>query len=467
MQKTLGNSEKTPAKGGRDVYFREVKQTMILAGPVIGSQLGQMSMGFVDTVMVGRLGINELAGVALGNTIFFVLVIVSLGVVLAVSPMVSQAYGAKDKTSIERSVREGLRMGIALTIVPFILLWNIGPLLLYMGQVPETVALTSSYLRAIVWGFLPLLWFGAIRSLIEGVSRPLPVTLITFLGLLLNILANYVLMFGKWGFPALGLEGTGWASTIVYWIMFVSIAVYSRWSEEFREYRIFSRLGKIDVASFKEIFRVGWPIGVSHGVEAGLFSITALTMGLLGTVSLAAHQVAIQCAAYTFMVPMGIGIAASVRVGQATGKKDNVGAQRAGYVAMVLATVFMCCTAILFLVVPRSIIGLYIDTSLPSNTDVVELAVVLLGVAAVFQVFDGIQVAASGALRGLKDTRVPMIIGFVAYWVIGLSVGMSMAFWLEKGAVGLWWGLVLGLAAAAVMLTIRFKRFTKKSVLST
>ncbi|MFK7848648.1 MAG: MATE family efflux transporter [Rhodothermales bacterium] len=448
----------------RVLYFREVKQTLLLAGPVIASQLGQMSMGFVDTVMVGRLGIEELAGVALGNTIFFVMVIVTMGVIMAVSPMVSQAYGSNDVDAIERSVSEGLRMGLVLSVIPFLVLWNIGPLLVFMGQVPETVALTSGYLRAIAWGIFPFLWYGALRSLVEGVSRPLPVTVITFIALGLNILANYVLMFGKWGFPAMGLEGTGWASAFVYWMMFFAIVIYTRWSSEFNIYRIYSRLKKIDISSFKEIFRVGGPIGVSHGIEAGLFAITALTMGLLGTVSLAAHQVAIQCASYTFMVPMGVGIAASVRVGQFVGMKDRKSAKRAGNVSLMLATLFMCCAAILFLVVPRSIIGLYINTSLPENAEVVELAIVLLGVAAIFQVFDGIQVAALGALRGLKDTRVPMIICFISYWLIGLAVGMTLTFVFDKGAVGLWWGLVLGLGAAAVMLTWRFRHSTIQTV---
>ena len=448
----------------RQGYLKEVKQTLLLAGPVIGSQLGQMSMGFVDTVMVGRLGVEALAGVALGNTIFFVLVIVTMGVILAVSPMVSQAHGSEDEAAIEISVREGLRMGLVLSVIPFLILWNIKPLLLWMGQVPETVELTSSYLRAIAWGILPFLWFGAIRSLVEGVSRPLPVTLITFFALGLNALANYVLMFGKWGFPALGLEGTGWASSIVYWTMFIVIATYSRVSTVFRKYKIFSNLGKMDVPAFKEVFKVGWPIGISHGIEAGLFSITALTMGLLGTVSLAAHQVAIQCAAYTFMVPMGIGIAASVRVGQSVGMENHLGAQRAGYVAIMLSTIFMSFTAILFWVFPRFFIGLYIDTALAENLEVVKLATVLLSVAAIFQVFDGIQVAALGALRGLKDTRVPMIIGFISYWLIGLTVGMSLAFYFEKGAIGLWWGLVLGLAAAAVLLSLRFRHSTNRAV---
>ncbi len=447
-------------------YPSEIRHTVRLAAPVIASQLGLMSMGFVDTLMVGRLGVAALAGVALGNTIFFVLFIMAMGVVLAVSPMVSQAHGANDPEAIERSVKEGLHLGLALYVIPFLVMWNSEPLLLYVGQEPGTVVLTSGYLRAIAWGMLPFLWFVALRSLVEGVSRPLPVTMITIMGLGLNVLANYVLMFGKWGFPELGLVGTGWASTIVYWMMFVVIALYTRVSKEFRVYKIFAGMGRVDWQTFREMFRVGWPIGISHGVEAGLFSITALTMGVLGTVSLAAHQVAIQCAAYTFMVPMGIGIAASVRVGQAVGRRDLAGAQRAGYVALGLAMLFMCCTAVVFWLAPRFLVGLYLDTSLADNFEVVELAVVLLGIAAVFQVFDGVQVAALGALRGLKDTRVPMIIGFCSYWLVGLTVGMTLAFWLELGAIGLWWGLVLGLAAAAIMLAWRFVHNTNRSLVT-
>ena len=342
-----------------------------------------MSMGFVDTVMVGRLGVEPLAGVALGNTIFFVLAIITLGVVFAVGPLVSQAHGAGDEDAIGRSVREGLHVGLLLAIIPVIIMWNIEPMLLKMGQEPGTVALTGSYLHAILWGLLPFLWFGAFRSLVEGVSRPLPVTLITLMGLGLNVLANYVLMFGKWGFPELGLAGTGWASTIVYWAMFITIAAYAKFSPAFRKYNVFAGLMKVHVETIREVFRVGWPIGISHGIEAGLFAITSLTMGLIGTVALASHQVAIQCAAYTFMVPMGIGIAASVRVGQAVGMKDYKGAQRAGNVALYLSLAFMSFTAILFWVIPRQLIGLYLDISVPENAEVVALAISLLGVAAV------------------------------------------------------------------------------------
>ena len=442
----------------RTSVLREIKASLVLAGPVVASQLAQMSMGFVDTLMVGRLGTASLAGVALGNTVFFTTLLICLGVVIAVGPMVSQAYGAGEEEPISRSVRQGFWMALTLTVPAFLFLWNAGALLRAVGQEPETVALTERYLRAIVWGFLPALWFAALRSLAEGLSKPWPVTIIAFCGIGLNIAANAALMFGRWGFPALGLEGTGWASTMVFWTLFGALALYVQFRPGFRRYPIFARIGRPDPQYFRELFRIGWPIGVAYGIEAGFFTMTALLVGLFGTTTLAAHHIAIQCASFTFMVPLGIGVAGSVRVGQAAGRGDADGVQQAGWVAIGLAVTAMLAAATLFWTVPRSVVGLYLDTADPANADVVPLAVMLLGVAAVFQVFDGVQVAAAGALRGLKDTRVPMLIGFFSYWVVGLSAGYVLGFVLGWGATGLWWGLVIGLAMAAVLLSRRFHR---------
>ena len=444
------------------LFQKELKATLVLALPVIGAQLGQMSMGFVDTVMVGRLGPEALAGVALGNTLFFVTVFVCLGVIQAVGPMVSQAFGAGDEETISRTVRQGMWMALALTIPSFGFLWNADSLLIWMGQDPATVALTQGYLHAIVWGIFPFLVFGALRSFVEGVSKPLPVTIITFLALGLNILSNYVLMFGKWGFPALGLVGTGWATSIVYTFMALVMICFLQLSPLFSRYRVFSRLRRPDPRFFAEIFRIGWPIGASYGIEGGLFSITALLIGLISTVELAAHQIAIQCAAYTFMVPMGIGIASSVRVGQSVGRGMPQAARRAGFSGILLAFAFMTCTAVVFWIWPAQIVSLYLDVGDVANQEVVQISITLLGVAAVFQVFDGVQVASSGALRGLKDTRTPMLLAFFSYWGIGLVSGYLLGFYAGGNAVGLWWGLVLGLAAASVLLTLRFHRMTRR-----
>ena len=436
---------------------REIKATVVLATPVVATQVAQISMGFVDTVMVGHLSSDALAGIALGNSIFFTTVVVALGVVMAVGPMVSQAVGASDDEGVARSVRQGLWLAVALTIPCMIVVRNAGILLTWMGQDAGTVQLSQSYLRAISWGAFPFLGFVALRSFIEGVSRPRPATLISVAAVALNIGANYILMYGKAGFPALGLVGTGWASTLVFWFMLVALVGVTQASPTFSAYRVFSHLRRPDPHYLREIFRIGWPIGISYGVESGLFMVTALLMGLLGTVALAAHQVAIQCAAFTFMVPLGIGIATSVRVGQAVGRRDPSGAKTAGFVGVGLAAAFMFVAAILFWTLPRQIVGLYLDLDDPSNAEVIALATSLLAVAAVFQIFDGVQVSAGGALRGLKDTRRPMLIGFLSYWVVGLTTGYVIGFRMSGGPVGLWWGLVIGLAVAAILLSVRFR----------
>ncbi len=440
---------------------RDVGATVRLAGPVVAAQLAQMSMGLTDVIMVGRLGEEALAGVALGNAVFFFLSIAGMGVMMAVGPMVSQAHGAGRKEPIERSVRQGFWLGLMLTIPCVLLLWSMGPILRAAGQPEQTVVGAMSYLHAMKWGFLPFLWLMVLRSFVEGISRPWPVTFITACGVGVNVAANSILMYGKLGFPALGIAGTGWASTLVFWFLVLALLAYVRIVPTLRAYDIFSTIGRPDPHYFGELFRIGWPIGVALGIESGLFTFTALLMGRIGSTALAAHQVALQCAAFTFMVPLGVGMAAAVRVGQAVGREDWRGVRRAGVIGVVLAGGFMVLAALCFWIFPRSIIGLFVDVSEARNDALVSLAVTLLGIAAVFQVFDGIQVSAAGSLRGLKDTRRPMLIGFVSYWLVGLTTGYVLGFVLNFGAPGLWWGLVLGLATASVLLSWRFHRLTK------
>ena len=448
-------------------FRREIRQSATLAGPVVVSMLAQNSMGFVDTVMVGRLGKEALAGVALGNMVYFFLLILCMGVILAVGPMVSQAFGAGKNEPIGRAVRQGFWMGGLLFVLFFGVIWNAGRIMIALGQDPQTVAMSQAYLRAVAWGFLPFLWFIALRSFVESVSQPWPVTIVAFGGLGLNVVLDYVLMFGKLGFPALGLVGTGYATSIVMWSMCIALALHVRSSKRYRVYGVFSRLGKPDPHYFKELLRIGWPIGASYGIESGLFTATAFLMGLVGQTQLASHQIAIQSAAFTFMVPLGIGIAASVRVGQAVGRRDVEGVRRAALAGVGLAVLFMSISASIFLIAPRAIVSLFLDVSNPINADVYALATALLGIAAVFQVFDGIQVSTAGALRGLKDTRAPMLIGLVSYWGIGLGSSYLLAFRLELGAVGLWWGLVVGLGAASLLLLIRLRRRLRTDVVST
>lgn len=441
-------------------YRAEVIAALALAWPVALSQLGQVSLGFVDTLMVGRLGPDALASVALGGAVFFTTILMGMGVVAAVGPMVSQAFGAGEVEPVGRSTRQGLWLGLIMAVPAMVLLAFVEPFFLAIGQDPGAARGAQAYLRAIIWGIPAVFWFMALRSYLEGLGRPRAVTAIVFAGVLVNVAANYVLMYGKLGAPALGIVGTGIASSLVYWCEFMLLAAYVRARPALRVHAVFVGLRRPDPTYLRELIRIGWPIGGSYGLEAGLFSATALLMGILGTTELAAHQIALQSAAFTFMVPLGIGIATSVRVGQAVGRGDAEAARRSGVVGIGLSAAFMACAALVFFLAPRFVIALYIDVDQAANATVAALAATLLAYAATFQIFDGVQVSAAGALRGYKDTRRPMLLNLFAYWCIGLPVGVWLGFRTDLGPRGLWLGLVCALATASVMLTTRFLRQT-------
>ncbi|MDX1419927.1 MAG: MATE family efflux transporter [Rubricoccaceae bacterium] len=439
---------------------REVRATLVLAVPLVLTQLSQMAMSFVDVIMIGRLGTTALAAGVLGSSLFVTLSLMSMGVVLAVNPSVAQSYGAGDALEVGRWARQGLWLGLFLGL-PLVALFGQGEAILRaVGQEPEVAALAGDYLRAIRWGVVPNLWFTALRGLCEGVGQPRPVLVVTVVAIAVNAAANWVLMYGKLGFPALGLEGTGWSSAIVMAVMFVLLGGYVRRAPALGRYRVFVGLRRPDGPHLRALFRLGWPIGVNFGLEAGLFLAATFLVGLFGTVALAAHQVAINAASVTFMVPLGIGMAGTVRVGQAVGRGDGPGAARAGWAAIGLGGAFMLLAALLFWLRPEWVVWLYTGQGGGEGVapEVVSLAALLLGVAAVFQLFDGVQATAAGALRGLKDTRVPMLIGGFSYWVVGMSAAVGLGFGLDLGAPGVWGGLTLGLATAAALLTLRFRR---------
>lgn len=439
-----------------------MQRTLTLALPLILAQLAQVSMGLVDTLMVGRLGGEALAGIALGGNLFFFALIVGLGVMAAVGPTVSQAYGAGDLETGSRATRQSFYIALLLSVPAFVLFWRAESLLLLMGQEPQTAALAGAWLRAICWGYLPSLWLGGLRGLLEGLSRPRPVMFIAFLGIGLNIVINYTLIFGHFGFPALGAVGTGWASAFVYWVMFLAAAFYVH--RALPSFGIFASFPRPDLALLRNLFLIGLPIGLMSSFESGLFSVAAILMGTFGTASLAAHQIAIQTASFTFMIPLGLAAATAVRVGQAVGRRDPAEARRSGWIGIALSAIFMSLTALTFWFLPERIASLFLKAGDPANADVIRTAAQFLAFVAAFQIFDGLQVSAAGALRGLKDTRVPMLISLLSYWGIGFSSGVIFAFPLGLGGSGLWLGLVLGLVAAAFLLVLRFHRLRPREI---
>ena len=439
----------------------EVRRTLTLALPLILAQLAQMSASFVDTLMVGRLGNTQLAGIALGGSIFFLTFLVCGGVLFSVGPTVSQAFGAEETKAAGRAAQQGFFLALLLSVPALVLFSQIGRILPLLGQEPGAVRLATGYIQAIAWGFVPALLTVSLRGLLEGISNPRPVMVIAFLAVGFNALLNYLLMFGQLGFPALGLVGTGYASALSFWFSLALLVLYS--ARTLPQFEIF-RFRGVDVRVLADLVRVGLPIGLTLGFEAGLFSATAVLMGTLGTVPLAAHQIAIQSASFTFMVPLGLASATAVRVGQAVGRRDPGGVQRAGWIGILLSACVMLVSALTFWFLPEQVVGLYLDVADPANTAVIRKAEQFLAFAAVFQVFDGLQVSAAGALRGLKDTRVPMLISLTSYWGVGLSSGVLFAFVLGLKGRGLWLGLVLGLMTAAVLLVGRFRLLQAKTV---
>lgn len=433
---------------------REIPVLVAIALPLAVAQLAQNAMGFVDTLMAGRLGPDALAGIALGSVSFFFVAIVLSSMLFAVGPLVAQATGARRPEDAVRALRQGLLWALLLTPPSMAALWAMPALLRVLGQDPIAVELAAGYLRAVAWSMGPFLVFTALRAYLEGQGHTRPLMFVAFVGVGLNVVANLAFVFGRWGFPALGIAGIGVATSLVYAAMAVLAFGYVGW-----RYRRPSALGgrwRWDTATALEILRLGWPISLTVGFETGLFAVSAMLMGRIGSAELAGHQIAIQTTSLTFMVPLALGVATAARVGHAVGRQDPLGARAAGVVGIGFAVSTMVASAALYWFAPRTVVGLYLDLGDPTNALVVANAVAYLGVAAAFQLFDGLQVSAIGALRGLKDTRAPMLITLVSYWLVGIGGGAALAFGAGLGGIGLWWGLVLGLGVAGAALLARF-----------
>jgi MATE family multidrug resistance protein len=442
------------------LYRKEFKELVIVAVPLVLAQVAQNTISFVDTVMVGRLGKEALAGIAIGSTLFQFILIVLSGVIIGVSPIVSQATGAKDDDLCGRATRQGLWMGVLLFTPAFLLYRNAYPILIWLNQSPETALASSEYLKAISWGLLPALWVMGLRGLLEGKSNTKPIMIISLFGVALNVFANDALMFGHYGLPALGLVGTGYASSLVYFAVFIVLAIYV--SHQYSDLHIFSKLRRPDFSTFLEVARVGGPIGMTLAFEAGMFGAAAFAMGTIGETQLAAHHIALQTASISFMIPLGLAIATSVRVGQAIGAGSPRRAEIAGHAGMLLCIGAMSFSGLIFWLIPLPIIGMYIDVNVEANASVVAYAISFLALAALFQVVDGLQVAASGSLRGIKDTKAAMVLSLVSYWLVGCAVGAYLCFGVKLEGVGLWIGMTTGLATAAVLLTLRFQFKVRK-----
>jgi MATE family multidrug resistance protein len=440
----------------------ELTEILKLAVPIALTQLGQIAMMTTDIALIGRLGDGAVAAAALAHTVFFVNFTFGMGLVSAVAPLAAQAFGARDPRLVRRALRVGLWAALLISL-PMMLLPLFGErILLMLGQAPATAQLAQKYLLGLAWGITPALWFLAIRGFMGAVNRPEPGLWITLAAIPANALLVYLLIHGGLGLPQLQLFGAGLATTIVSFGMFLAALWFATRRRPFRKYRVLGRIWRIDWPLMRQLAVVGAPISISFLLEYGLFGAAALLMGLISTTALAAHQVALQIAAILFMVPFGIGIAATVRVGQAVGRNDAPAVRRAGVVATLLGIVFMSIMTLAVIFGRYAIARFFFGEAVESAGAVIELTATLLLVGATFFVADGIQTVVAGALRGLNDTRVPLLFAAISYWLVGFPAACGLAFWTGLGAAGVWIGLSCGTAVYAVLLILRFRLLTRR-----
>lgn len=434
----------------------EIKEFLKLAIPLSSAQLAQSVTGFVDTVMMGRLGSQTLAAGGLASLTFFTMLLTASGIVMGVSPLVAQAYGAGNRSRVEQFTCQGLWLSLILTIPMMILMGHMSSIMLLFRQEVNTVTLAKTYLDIILWGLFPAIGFAMLRGAISALSQARPVMTIMIVGTLFNVLGNYVLAFGKLGFPRMELAGLGLSSALSLWFMFLALVVYTLKHKQLKNYRLFQDLHRLRPRIIWELLWIGVPIGVSSALEIGLFAVITLLMGILGTEVLAAHQIVYQTIFVIFMVPLGMSQAATVRVGQWLGLQDPAGVRRAGYVSVCIALGFTTLMAIALFTFPQQVVGIYLDIGNPENTNVLGLAVPMISVAAVAQILDGVQKTVMGSLYGLQDTRLPVLLSLSTFWGVGLTSGYFLGFHFGLGGTGLWIGQSLGVAMAAVLFMWRF-----------
>ena len=429
----------------------EISSLMKVGAPVIIAQLLQMSMSFVDTVMAGRLSPQDLAAVAVGSSILLPFVVLCLGCMMAVTPIVAQNVGGRRFEQIGKNARQVLWLSQILALPSFFLLRNLDAAFPLIGVTNEIIPIAGGYLRALSWGIFPAYAFGALRYFNEGLSVTRPAMYIAAIGLLVNIPGNYVLMFGKLGFPQLGAVGTGYSTSIVFTVMFAFMLWFTMKFRAFQRFGIFDKFRWPEKEYLSELLKVGVPIGISSTMEVTMFAVVSLLMSTISTIAIAGHQVAINFASMAFMIPFGLSVAISSRVGLSVGRNRPDEARFRGFVGVGVASFIMLCTAALMYLFPESIVGIYTDDS-----QVTDIAVQLLIMAAIFQISDGLQVSGFGALRGLKDTKIPMYVNLFAYWVIGIPTAYYLGFHTTLGAPGLWVGLIAGLTVAGILHNLRF-----------
>ena len=432
------------------------------------TNLAQVAMTATDVMMMGWAGPHMLAAGSLGSNLYFAPLIFGLGLMNATSPMIARELGRNRHSvrDVRRTVRQGLWIAVLVSLPIWLFLWNVESMLLWMGQKPDLARDAGVYVHWLQWAVLPFYGYIVLRSFVSALERPRWALLVVVVAVAFNAIGNWCLIFGNFGFPRMGIAGSGLATTISSVLMFGGLAIVVSIEKHFRRYCLFGRFWRADWPRFIALFRLGLPIAGILTFEVWIFNAAALLMGLISADSLAAHAIAIQIASIAFMVPMGVSQAATVRVGRAFGAGDTIGITRAGWTAFVIGVSFMSLTALTMILAPRPLIGAFIAVDDPANAAVVALAVTFLAFAGLFQIFDGAQAVASGMLRGLHDTQVPMVYALIGYWGVGLPLGVVLAFRFGVGGSGIWIGLSSGLAVVALLLLVRWLRRERHGLVS-
>ena len=449
----------TPLAGPPPASVRDEAVALArLAGPLVGANLLQMAVYAVDVMFVARLGAIDFAAATLGVFLFSLLLWSLIGLTGACAPIIAAELGARAHAvrEVRRSFRMAMWLGAAVGLGAMIVLMLGEPILLLAGQDARVAARAGAFLHIVLFAMVPNIWSAILRTVAAALGRPGWAMIVTALALALNLLGNWLLVFGHGGFPPLGLEGSALSSVVTGAFMLIAYAAIVAFDGKLRRYRLFGKWWRPHWRRLGETARLGTPIALLFLLEGGLFGGAAFLMGLIGVTEVAAHAIALNFAAFTFQVPFGIAQAATIRVGMAYGAGDAPWIARAGWTAIALGTGFMGVTAALIWLAPRAIVGIYIDTTDPARAREVALAVRYLSVAAAFQLFDGAQAVAAASLRGLQDTRVPMVIAGIGYWGAGFGTAVALGFWAGWQGVGIWAGLAVGLAAVSIALLTRW-----------
>ncbi|MFC3414153.1 MATE family efflux transporter [Algoriphagus hitonicola] len=433
--------------------------TLQLAYPVVLSQLGQVSVGVADSMMVGQLGAVPLAAASLANSIFFVLLMFGMGVSMGITPLVSIAEGKTKNLRIGRLFQHGLWINIGTALILTIIILGLSQGLYHLDQPEEVVDIAIPYLFVITASLFPFMIFQTFKQFAEGLSQTRQAMYVTIIANLVNVLLNYVLIFGKWGAPEMGLMGAGWATLISRILMPLLMGWYVMKSSRYKLFKIQWTGKKLSFPMINRILKIGIPTGFQYIFEVSAFGSAAIMMGWIGVNALAGHQIALNLASISYMMAAGLSTAGMIRVSNQIGKNNRKAMREAGMVVFGMVLVFMATTAILFVTLRNFLPTLYID-----DPEVIAMSATLLIIAGMFQLSDGVQVVGLGVLRGMEDVKFPTWITLLAYWVLGLPLGYFLAFELEMGAVGVWYGLLIGLSITAVVLFYRFHKLSLRQL---